>query len=105
MKKPFQILSTAITIILYSCGIQNAEIRGTIKNEVREISTNGSSLSNEPDFLLIGPDGQILFSAGPSDQKKEIQYRRPFASSASYTIDRSDLAKTMVRLHAPCGVN
>lgn len=104
MKKPFQILTTAIIIILFSCGIQNAEIPGTINNEVREISTNGSSLSNEPDFLPIGPGGQILFSADPSDQTKKIQYR-PSARNASYTIDRSELTKTMFKLHALCGVN
>ncbi|HET6721572.1 MAG TPA: hypothetical protein VFH07_02430 [Chitinophagaceae bacterium] len=104
MKKPFQILSTVIIIILFSCGIQNAEIRGTIKNEVRERSTNGSSLSNEADFLLIGPGGQILFSAGSGYPTKKVQYRPP-ARIPSYTIDRSDLAKTMVRLSGPSGVN
>lgn len=104
MKKPFQILSTAITIVLFSFGIQNAEIRGTIKNEVRELSTKGSSLSNEPDLLLIDPDGQIFFNAGPSDQTKKIQYRHS-ARSASYTIDRGELAKTMIRLKGPFGVN
>lgn len=104
MKKPFQILVTAITIMLFSCGIQNAEIRDTIKNEVRELSTNGSSLSTEPDLLLIGPEGEIRFNADRRDQAKKIQYR-PSARSASYTIDRSELTKTMLRLNGPCGVN
>ena len=104
MKKPFQILSTVLTIMLFSCGIQNADIRGTVKNEVRGLSTDGSSLSNEPDFLPIDPDAQILFNAGPGDPTEKIQYR-PSARSASYTIDRSELAKTMFRIKGPCGVN
>ena len=102
MKKPFQILGTAITILLFSCGIQNAEIRDTIKNEVGELSPTGSSLSNDADFLLIGPGGQI--SAGPGYPTKKIQYR-PSARTPSYTIDKSDLAKTMVRLNGSYGVN
>ena len=102
MKKPFQILGTAITILLFSCGIQNAEIRGTIKNEVSELSTTGSSLSNDADFLLIGLGGQI--SAGPGYPTKNVQYR-PSARTPSYTIDRSNLAKTIVRLSGPFGVN
>jgi hypothetical protein len=104
MKKPFQILSTAITIIVFSCGIQNAEIRGTIKNEGRKLSTNSSSLSNEPDLLLIGSDGQILFKAHQDDQAKKILYK-PSARSASYTIDKNEPAKTMFRLKGPYGVN
>ena len=104
MKKPFQILSTVIIIILFSCGIQNAEIRGRIKNELRERSTNGSSPSKEADFLLIGPEGQILFCAGPGYPTKKIQYR-PSARTPSYTVDGSNLSKTMVRLSGPSGVN
>lgn len=104
MKKQFQILSTAITILLYSCGIQNAEIRGTIKNEVKELSTNSSSLSNEPDLLMIDSEGRLRFNGDPRDHTKKLHYR-PSARSVSYTIDRSELAKTRFRLKMPYGVN
>lgn len=104
MKKLFQILSAAIIIILISCGIQDAEIRGALKNEMMELSANGSSPANEPDILLIDAHGQILFNADPGDQTKKIQYR-PSSRNASYTIDRSERAKTLFRLRGPYGVN
>ena len=104
MKKPFQILNAAIIIIVFSYGIQNAEIGGTIKNEVSKVSTNSSSLSNEPDLSVIDGEGQIRFNTDPRYQAKKLHHR-PSARSASYTIDRNDLAKTMVRLNGPCGVN
>lgn len=104
MKKQFQILSTAVTVLLFSCSTQNAENRGTIKNEVREVSTNSSSLSNGPDLLLIDSEGRIRLNGDRRDHTKKLHYR-PSARSASYTIDRSELAKTRLSFKMPYGVN
>jgi hypothetical protein len=105
MKKPFQILSTAIVMIVFSCGIQNAEIRGTIKHDVSPVATNRSSLRNEPDPLLIDPAKEGLSKVDRRDhQPTKFQYR-PSERTASYTIDKTDLAKTMVRINGPSGVN
>ena len=104
MKKPFQILSTGIIIIVFSCGIQNAEIRRTTRNDPSRVPTNSSSLSNETDPLLIDAGLQGLFKIDRRDQPLKFQYRIS-EGTAYYTIDRNDLAKTMARLNGPSGVN
>ena len=104
MKKPFQILNAAIIIIVFSYGIQNAELRHAIKNEVIEASTNNPSLSKESDPLWIDPAIQGLSIIDRRDETLRLKYK-PSERTASYTIDKSDLAKTMVRLTGPSGVN
>ena len=102
MKKPFQILNTAIIIMVFSCGIQNA--CRTANNEVSEVSMTNPSLANEPAPLFSDPAVQGLFKLDLRDRTPNFQYR-PSARTAYYTIDRSDLAKTMVKLSGPSGVN
>lgn len=87
MKKEFQILSIAITMIFFSCGRHNAETAGTITAGMKELSTNSSSVNNETDLLLIDTEGQLRFYSDPRDQTEMLEYR-PSASSASYTIDK-----------------
>lgn len=96
MKKQFQILSFAITIILFSCGKHNAEVAGTISTATNELSINGSSLNNESDLFLIDIEGQLRINAISAD---------PAARSASYTISRRGVTKTFIQLNESFLVN
>lgn len=98
MKKHFQILSIAFTILLFSCGKHNAEIPATITKRLNELSTNSSSAHNDPDLLLIDSDGQIRFSAELEARPKKLQDKPSVQSGASYTIDRSGLTENSIRL-------
>jgi hypothetical protein len=104
MKKQFQILSFAITIIFYSCGKHNAEIPGMTTTSVKELSINSFSLINEPDLLLIDTEGRLRFNADPVDHANELQYSHS-VRSGFYAIDRRDITKTIIRLNEPFGVN
>ena len=104
MKKHFQILTIAGTMIFFSCGEHNTEVAGTIPTGIKELSTNSSSLSNETDLFLIDTDGQLRFNADPADQAIELPYR-PSARSASYTINRRGVTKTIIQLNESFVVN
>ena len=104
MKKQFQILSIAGTIIFFSCGRYNAEITGAIPTGVKELSTNSSSISNETDFFLIDFEGQLRFNGDLTDQPTKLPYR-PSARSLSYTIGRSEGTKAIIQLNESLVVN
>ena len=104
MKKQFQILSFAITIMLFSCGKHNAEVARTSPTWTNELSTNSSSLNNETDLFLIDIEGQLRINANSADQAIELPYQ-PSARSASHTIGRSGLTKTAIQLNESFVVN
>lgn len=103
MKKQFQILIIAGTIIFFSCGRHNAEITGAISTGKKELSTNNSLLSNEADLLLIDTEGRLRFNAEPGDQAKKLVYGP--VSNTPYAIDKSSMAKTSIRLNESLDVN
>ena len=105
MKKQFQILSTAITILLFSCGKHNAEIPATITKRLNELSTNSSSAHNDPDLLLIDSDGQIRFNAELEDRPKKLQDKPSGQTGAFYTIDRSGLTENSIKINLRYIVN
>ena len=104
MKKQIQILSITITTIFFSCGRHNAETAGTITAGVKELSTNSSLLSSEPELLLLDLEGVIWFNADPADPAIKLPYR-PSARSASFLIDRNEGTKTIIQLNESLVVN
>ena len=103
MKKQFKILSIAITV-LFSCGKKDAENSGSSLNRVTEFSTSISSSKGDLDLLLINYKEGIRFNFDMKDQSKKLQHSHP-ANKESHKIDRSVVAKTLIRLNGPYGVN
>src|SRR5215204_2044819 len=99
MKKQFQILSIAITILLFSCGRHNAEIRGPITKKVKELSTNSSSANNEFDLWLIDAEGRIRLNADLKARAKELQDKPSDERRTSHTIDRNRRIETTINLN------
>ena len=104
MKKHFQILTIASTMIFFSCGKHNAEVASTIPTGKKELSTNSSSISNETDLFLIDIEGRLCFNADTADQPIALSYR-PSVGSVSYTIDVRGGTKAIIQLNESLVVN
>ena len=88
MKKQFQILGIAITIVFFSCGRHNAEITNTFKTGMKEFAVNSFLPVNEPDLLLMDNEGRIRFNAELVDGEKEF-FILP-GTRTSLTFDEDD---------------